>query len=410
MNNKLKYILGITILFGILVYLKTIAPRETNWTPTYSANDKVPFGTWVLRNSLEDLFPKSYIKNINKSFYEDQNKDSSTCNLFIITNLFNPDSLDLDVLFRKAANGSNILIASEIISNKLTDSLKVSVKRMGTNVLDSTTVLQNWNGAEWGEKYHFRRLIQTSWLELSDATKAIVLGKGNNRINYIKVHYGRGNFFLHTQPLAFTNYHLLYNDHHYLEEVLGWFPKNIKQITWNEYYKPFHIKSQSPIKIILSVKPLRAAYWTLIIGLALYILINIRRRQRPIPIFPPKENLTMDFVQTIGLLYFNQKNHKDLIKKIFAIFSEYISSNYFIRIEFSSAFYQKLALKSGVSEKIVNRIFTHYETLSIKEQVYESELIQFNRLIEIFYAESSKPVTSKLTNKKQNKYERKSII
>ncbi len=395
MNNKLKYIIGTSILFGILIYLQTIAPRNTNWIPTYSGNDKVPFGTYVLRNSLEDLFPKSIIKISGSSFFENKN-DTNRCNLLIITNHFKPDSLDLDILFRKAASGSNILIAGEGISTALTDSLKITIKRNYANVLDSTTVLQTGNQTEWNKDYHFNKLIQSSWIELPESSEAITLGKGNEHINYIQVPYGKGSFFVHTQPLVFTNYHVLYNNHHYLEEVLGQLPRHITHLVWDEYYKPFHKKSQSPLKIILSIKALRAAYWTFVIGLALYILTNIRRRQRAIPILPPKTNLSRDFVQTIGLLYFNQKNHKDLVKKIFAAFSENVNSNYFIRIDFSPTCYKKLALKSGVNEKIVSRIFTRYKILADKEQVYENELIQFNKLVEIFYSQSSKSIQTEI--------------
>jgi|GEM_PF-1437836 len=398
MNAKLKQIIGIAALLGILIYLKTLVPPETDWTPTYSGRDKIPFGTWVLQNSFEDLFPGSIVKVNTESFYERWNNDSTNCNLFIITTNFNPDSLDLDVLFQKAKNGSQILIAGSRWSKELTNSLQIEFKNSHTNILDSATTLQNRDGTDWGKEYHFTKLIQTGWFELPDSTDAIPLGKGNNRINYVQVPYGKGSFFLHAQPQVFTNYHLLYNDHHYLEEALAWLPKNNNQIEWDEYYKPFRRESHSPVKVILSLKALRAAYWTLLIGLLLYILTNIGRRQRPIPVLPPKANLSLDFVQTIGFLYFNQKNHKDLAKKIFIVFSEHIRSKYFIRIESTPAFYQKLALKSAVSEQLITRIFTRHEALSAKERVYEDELVQFNGLIELFYKEGRKQ--SKQKNKK----------
>lgn len=391
MNAKLKYMTGIAVLFGILIYMETLVPVDTNWRQTYSGKDRIPFGTWILLDSFEDLFPGSIVKVNNESFYERWNNDSTSCNLFIITNNFNPDSPDLDALFRKAKNGSEILIASDRWAKELTDSLNIRIERGHTkNLLDSAMTFQTMVGQKWGKEYHFIKLIQTSWFELPDTTDAIPLGKGNNHINYVQVPYGKGHFFLHTQPQVFSNYHLLYNDHHYLEEVLAWLPKNNHPIEWDEYYKPFRSESHSPIKVILSLKALRAAYWTLLIGLVLYVLTNLSRRQRPIPILPPKANLSLDFVQTIGLLYFNQRNHKDLVKKIFVVFSEQISTKYFIRIEFTPAFYQILALKSAVSEQIINRIFTRYEVLSAKERVYEDELIQFNGLIELFYKESRK--------------------
>ncbi|HKJ40453.1 MAG TPA: DUF4350 domain-containing protein [Sunxiuqinia sp.] len=401
MKANLKFIIGITVLLGILVYLKTLAPQNTNWTPTYSDNNKIPFGTWILRNSLEDLFPESTIIDNSQSFYEGQNNNGTNTNLLIITSDFNPDSLDLMVLFHRAEQGAEILIASKYWPRDLIDPLHLEIERLQINVRDSATNLQSRVGKKWGPEYHFTKLIQIGYFELPDSTDAIPLGKGNNHINFVKVPYGKGHFLLHIQPQVFTNYHLLYNDHHYLEEVLAWLPQNGEPLEWDEYYKPFRRESSSPLKIILSIEALRTAYWTLLIGLLLYILSNIQRRQRPIPVVRPKANLSLDFVQTIGLLYFNQRNHKDLVKKIFVVFSEHISSKYFIRIEFTPEFYRKLALKSNVSEKVINRIFTRYETLVNKDRVYEDELIQFNALIEIFHHKSNKPVeTHALKNNK----------
>lgn len=390
MRAKLKYGIGMAVLLGILLYLKTLVPPETDWRQTYSCMDKVPFGTWILRNSLDDLFPHPVIKVNRKSFYERWTHDSTTCTVFIITNRFRPESPDLNALLQKVKEGSQVLIASDTWSKALTDSLNITFKSLHGNILDSVIRLQNLTGKNRDKEYRFKKLIQSGWFELPDTTAVIPLGKGNNQVNYVQVPYGKGSFFLHAQPQVFTNYHILYNDHHYLEEVLASLPESNGEIEWDEYYKPFGSRNESPIKIILSLKALRAAYWTLLTGLVLYVLANIRRRQRPIPVLPPKTNLSLDFVRTIGLLYFHQKNHQDLIKKIFVSFSEYIHSKYFIRHEFTSSFYQKLAMKSAVGEQLIARIFNQYQVLSTKERVYEDELIRFNGFIELFYRESRK--------------------
>jgi hypothetical protein len=390
MRAKLKYGIGIAVLLGILLYLKTLVPPETDWRQTYSGMDKIPFGTWILQHSVKDLFPGSRIKVNTKSLYERWANDSANSTVFIITNHFNPAPSDLNALFRKVKSGSHLLIASDIWPKELTDSLNITFKSLHGNILDSVITLQNLTRKSREKEYRFKKLIQSGWFELSDTTAVTPLGKGNNEINYVQVRYGKGSFFLHAQPQVFTNYHILYNDYHYLEEVLASLPESNSEIEWDEYYKPFGSRNESPIKIILSLKSLRAAYWTLLTGLVLYMLTNIRRRQRPIPVLPPKANLSLDFVRTIGLLYFHQKNHQDLVKKIFVSFSEYIHSKYFICHEFTPSFYQKLAMKSGVGEQLITRIFTQYEALSTRERVYEDDLIRFNGFIELFYRESRK--------------------
>lgn len=388
MKSNRNFIIGMLLLLSLLVYLETIAPKQTDWRPTFSARDKIPFGTWVLRNSLDDLFPGKRVHEIDRSFYEDLDTDSAACDILVITSNFAPDTLDMLALMDKVDLGSTALIAADYWPKSFTDTLGVVLNQIKTNVLDTVSHLQTKSGKGWGPSYTFKKLIQNSWFEVPDSGKIVVLGRENEKANFIKVPFGNGMFLLHAQPLAFTNYHILYNEHQYLEEVLAWLGSPERQLDWDEYYKPFRTESGSPIRVILSIAPLRAAYWTLIIGLILYIVTNFRRRQRPIPLIRPKANYSLDFVNTIGQLYFNQKNHKDLTTKIFTAFSEYISSKYFIRIEFTDDFYRRLSAKSGVDLQIVTMIFTAYQTLAGKTRISEEELFRFNELVEQFYRQS----------------------
>lgn len=389
MKGYLKYIILLVALFAILVYLETIAPKDVDWRQTFSARDKIPFGTWVLHDELKTLYPETEIKDITTSFYEHENQTTGINNsIVIVTKSFQPDSLDMDFLFRKASAGADVLIAANFFSNVISDSFRVQVKQKFDVLPDSVTNLQVWNGEGWGEHFQFNKSVQSNWFELADSSRAIPLGLGNDSINFVKIPYGDGNFLLHSAPLVFTNYHLLYSDHHYQEQLLSWFAVPTGTLEWDEYYKPFRVDSRSPLKMILTDRSLRAAYWTLLVGLIIYVVTNVLRRQRIIPVLKPKNNMSLDFVQTIGLLYYNRKDHKDLVAKIFTAFSENITSKYFLRFEYSEDFYKKLALKSGVSEKITRMIFSRYKILSEKKQVFEDELLQFNDLVEQFYRES----------------------
>ncbi len=389
MKGYLKYIILLVALFAILVYLETIAPKDVDWRQTFSARDKIPFGTWVLHDELKTLYPETEVKDITTSFYEYEKQTSETNNsIVIITNIFRPDSLDMSFLYDKARAGADVLIAANFVETDILDSLGLEIRHDLNFRIDSITSLQLWDGSGWGEPFQFEKNAQSAWFELADSSLAVPLGLGNDSINFVKIPYGDGNFLLHSAPLAFTNYHLLYSDHHYQEQLLSWFSVPTGTLEWDEYYKPFRVDSRSPLKMILTDRSLRAAYWTLLIGLIIYIIMNVLRRQRIIPMLKPKNNMSLDFVQTIGLLYYNRKDHKDLVLKIFTGFSEYINSKYFLRFEYSEAFYQKLALKSGVSEKITRMIFSRYKILSEKKQVFEDELLQFNDLVEQFYRES----------------------
>ncbi|WP_167615255.1 DUF4350 domain-containing protein [Maribellus sediminis] len=389
MKGYFKYIILIVALFAVLVYLEVISPKDVDWRQTFSARDKIPFGTWVLHDELKSLYPDTKVKDLTSSFYEYQNLSGDVNNsIVIITKNFGPDSLDMDFLFRKAKAGADVFISANYFDDALTDSFRIQIKQKMGVLPDSVTNLRVWNGQGWGDHFRLNKSVQPTWFVLSDSSRAIPLGLGNDSINFVKIPYGDGNFLLHTAPLVFTNYHLLYSDHQYQEQLLSWFSVPTGTLEWDEYYKPFRVENRSPIKMILTNRSLRAAYWTSLIGLLVYVFTNVLRRQRIIPVLKAKNNMSLDFVRTIGLLYYNRKDHKDLLVKIFTGFSETITSRYFLRFEYSEDFYKKLALKSGVSEKITRMIFSRYQILSDKKQVYEDELLQFNDLVEQFYRES----------------------
>ncbi len=399
MKGRLGYIIGLLALLVVLVFAESVVPKEADWRATYAKRDKIPFGTFVLRQSLTDLFPDYEVNDIDRSFFQEWLDESfEDGSLLVITQNFYPDSLDLSLLFDRVARGNTALIAAENFSQSLVDSLDIHFAYNFT-LKDTVSNLQCLGKNNWGPSFRFDKMSTNQWFEIDSVSNAEAIGKSNQKINFIRVPYGDGFFLLHSQPKVFTNFHVLYNDHQYQERVLSWLDSDLKKLDWDEYYKPFRLEANTPLKVILSIPALRAAYWTLLIGLFLYIISNMRRRQRAIPVVPPKMNLSLDFVQTIGLLYFDTKDHKNLATKMFAVFTEHIHSQYLLRIEQSDAFYKQLAAKSGTPEKLIRSIFDRHRLIQAKMQITEADLMTFNKEIEQFYQLSSQGITkTKLEN------------
>src|SRR5690606_19360837 len=127
---------------------------------------------------------------------------------------------------------------------------------------------------------------------------------------------------------------------------------------WDDYYKVGKPIITSPLRFVLSQPALKWAYWLTIIGLLTYILFNIKRRQRIIPIIEPLKNATKDFVGIIAQMYFLEKNHLDLAEKKIAYFYDNIRTNYLLNTQsISDDFKLQLSAKSGVDIDFVNRLF-----------------------------------------------------
>ena len=71
MSKTLKaYIALLLMIFLWIVYLEFSRPNPIDWTPTYNETHKIPYGTFVFYEELEQLFPESEIENIRVTPYE----------------------------------------------------------------------------------------------------------------------------------------------------------------------------------------------------------------------------------------------------------------------------------------------------------------------------------------------------
>ena len=71
-----------------------------------------------------------------------------------------------------------------------------------------------------------------------------------------------------------------------------------------------------------------AALLTAIFALLLYVVLEMRRKQRTIPVMTKPKNDSLEFVKTIGRLYHDKGDHKNLCRKMSAYFLEHVRNRY----------------------------------------------------------------------------------
>jgi hypothetical protein len=212
-----------------------------------------------------------------------------------------------------------------------------------------------------------------------------VLGvDGSQRADFIRLRYGKGYIYFHTNPYAFTNYYMLNpRGSEYVAKCLGYLAPGA--VVWDESYKKAEGHAESPLSYILSVESLRWAYYTAVLFLLLYILFNIKRRQRAIPIVAPYKNTSLEFTQTIGALYYNQSNHKNIAHKKITYLLEFIRNRYGLdTAALDEEFARKLCYKSGVSKSAIEHLLNIISGIQNKNRISDTELIDLNHAIEYF--------------------------
>ena len=122
----------------------------------------------------------------------------------------------------------------------------------------------------------------------------------------------------------------------------------------------------------MSQPPLAWSMWILLSLFALIYLLGTKRRQRLIPVIPPLKNSSLDFVKTIGQLYYQKRDHRNLALKISTHFLDYIRTRYNIPTShLNEHFIDRLSFNAGVEKQEVEKIITAIHLVNMAERISE---------------------------------------
>lgn len=387
------YLIGAVILFMMIAEISK--PKPLNWRDSYSASDRIPLGCYVLYNELDTFSEGEVLENTQSiyTYFKNQDLGESKKNLFIINGRVSLTEQDANSLFDFVNEGNNVFISSKYLYGKLPDSLNLNLridfaglyKKPADNDFTSPSLKKN--------KKVFKDVIENAYITSFDTINTTILGtvsvtdddEALTYTNFIKTNYGNsgGAFYIHSNPYAFTNYHLLNNNEDYAASVLSYLPKH--QIIWDNYYKSGRKVITSPIRYILQNPALKWAFYITMFSLTLFVIFKGKRTQRIIPVVDKLENSTVEFTQTIGELYYQHGDYTNIISKKIQYFLEFIRTKYFLNTtDLNAKFIEKLALKSSNSKEDAKAIVDYLVYLKSKTGHTEAELIELNKKIEKF--------------------------
>ncbi|KAA3609919.1 MAG: hypothetical protein D8M58_08245 [Calditrichaeota bacterium] len=386
MMKNIKLFLPLIIAIGLLVVIETVKPKPLNWTPTFSSTDKIPFGNYIVYSLLDDLFPGENLLMAEWPIYNTLPDSLNTIykNYIFVCNDFEPDQLDTETLLSFVEEGGNVFISAHSFGTNFSDSLGIStnlkyvkdslsVNRSLLNKIDKSFPIKH-AGLSW----HFDKI---------DSSKMKVLGiDEENATNFIKMGLGTGQLFLHTVPLAFTNYNILTpGNEKYISAMFSNLPK--APTIWDQYYIPARKqRTSSPISFVLNTETLRWAYYLTLVGILLFIFVEGKRKQRAIPTIKPLSNDTLSFVDVIGRLYYSQQNHTDVAIKSRTYLLEFIRHQYNMDTsKLDESFVTKLSVKTAIEFSELQNLFGMINKVNPTSEMTAESLASLNKEIEKFY-------------------------
>lgn len=396
MSKTVKlYIALLVVLFIGFAIIEFSAETPIDWTKTYSETDKIPYGTFVFYEELPNIFPESKIEKVKVSPYEyfDEyyNWEDSTYdvagNFIHIDEFAAIDDVSAQELLDFAAHGNDVFISTSYPPQKFYDSLYLEVQN--SYDVKGNAEFGFINPAFKNDSIIIEKGLSNIYFSKLDSSITTVLGYQKfdsiKRINFVKINHGFGSVYLHLQPIVFTNFHMLKKDNQkYAAAALSYLQD--EPIFYDYHSKVGNDLGDSPLRFILSNPALRAAWYLGLISLLLFMIFNAKRKQRIVKVIKPLENTTVAFTKTIGNLYFETKDHDNLIDKKITYFLEYIRRVYYLDTQLlDEKFVKNLTVKSGKDKGIVKKLVDLIVYLKAKPVCTEADLLNLNNTIEDFY-------------------------
>lgn len=390
---KIYLIIGFSLLIFYCV-VQYNRPKPVNWNSTYLDSDKIPYGTFILYHQLNDIFPGSSIRSSRQSIYNtlinsQKEKIYRPGSYLIISPKTDVDEYDYAQLVDYMKDGNAVFIASFYLNRFLRDTLKLKINSEPNFLIDKKARIRFVNPALNPKKtYVFDRQIGNQYFSKLDTSRAVVLGRNQlDHANFVRYAFGKGFLYLMPTPDYFINYNLLQPaGNEYAANALSYLnPKG--EIIWDEYAISGAAETDnSPMRVFLSHAELRWAYYIALFSLLFFVLYEMKRRQRIIPIADPLRNTTVEFVQVVGQVYYQQHNNLNIASKKITFLLEYIRSRYQLKTnQLDQEFVQNLIQKSGANENVIRNVLKYIDFVQTGKQLSNKELLQFNYLTEQFY-------------------------
>lgn len=392
MRSKLPYIVLGGLLVGYIL-LEILGPQPQNWTPSFRQDKSTPFGSELLFQRLPDIFPGVDIRSVEESPAKVLKVfEKKRANYIILQEEFKTDQFEAKALLDFVERGNHVFIAASTFEGSLADSLGVlNIDRYwdifdlnGKSPAKDDYVLID--EAYDPDQKHFPLLDNVVYNDFyfTDAD-AVLSSNSTGRPMYIRIDRGEGSFFLHSIPLLFTNYFMVDPvNHQYVSKALSFMPVN--DVIWDEHFKPGRVKMDSPVRYLLSDTSLSWAWFVALAGVLLFMLFESKRKQRIIPVVEPPNNTTLEFTQTVGMLYYSHGDHKDISEKKIKFLLEHIRNRWSLPThDLGPDFRERLAAKSGVSRTEIEQLFGLIDRIHQAKEVDEEVLLQLSHRIEKFH-------------------------
>lgn len=385
MKQSFKIYIPIFILILIIVGMFQMSKKPAlDWRKNFDVAKKTPFGLYIFDQESNKLFNNKLEKvGISPYNYYQKNNQKKTHNILMVQKEL--DDVSWEYIMDEVSNGSDVMWFTDDTTAPLRDTLGFRFKTVS---FEKNYFLQLTDKKLSSNRLFMDRLPDNkgfSYIRNDIEVLGKTLRKENNNqtsinVDFIKVPFGKGHFYIHSEPLILTNYYLLNSRNKYVESVLSYLPDR-ETVWFIENDAPL---SMSPLRFIESNPPLKYAWYLLLFGMVVFVLFNAKRKQRKVPIIEPLKNTSVEFIRSIGNLYLQEGDFHEMMAKKAQYFLNKIRMDLLIDTQnLDEQFINKLHLKTGKSiELIKEAVELVKKGQNPSASVMKEDLIRMNQLLD----------------------------
>ncbi len=397
------------LLVIFILSISSCSQQKTNqWQVTLNKNSKEPYGCYVFYQCMKNtiahdkiITTQNFFKDLEKEDNETYSWDKTNQLVFCVFNTFEIDSSEMDQLIRYVKKGNTVFISCYNHSKNLSDIMSIKHDDVSFNNGYKTddefdTIAKQQVAIEFNDKdYTFN--VQDAYAMNqhykyipTDVDTLYSWGYSNKKDsdNILCNYIGEGKLILHRTPIALSNYFLLQNNN---KEYAQYLLSNLstgyqRKIIWYQTFskQPGH-SSDSSFSKLLKNPIIRALFLLLISTLALFVFFGSKRKQRVIPIIPPNKNDSLEYTETMGLLYYNKKNNKDLAEKIIKYYLDTLRVKYMLQTStLHVSFADKLHTKINKPLQEVITFIEYLQHIQAKPIITDNDIITLHQQIKIY--------------------------
>lgn len=386
-SEYVKY--GVYFLLAALfvMFIQLYFPNPINWEKNFSTQNKDPYGLYVFDNELPELLKNQKITKTALTPYEYypdslEIKNSNETTFLVIENSSNFDEVSAKSILDQVNKGADLVISTENFYNgffTVLDTLDLKIDQVSQNNL--YFVNDSLSNENFTTKDNYNNVFL-----VKNPNKHTAIAKLDYELAFIATKFGKGTIYLNTTPILLTNYYLLNKDNDFsgfTESFASVIKK--KNVVWFDvnYSSNERENNQSLLRFLFKNKSLRFAWYTLIASLLLFVIFYGKRKQRIIPIIEPVKNTTVEYLETVGNLYFQENDITQILQKQIQFSLYFIRNNLKIPTQnIDTDFKEKLQQKTLANSYDIDAFVKFIQTFNVQQKYTQQQLIQFNQLLE----------------------------